>query len=475
MRHGRLLARDIATALLIAMPVCVLAALAWATRHPDHARVEAARDWPLLGSWIDSAVPHPSQEHARQDILPTSVETTTRYTNLHLWFDRNTEVFANVSDAEASSVLTAPTRLEVLEQQGDWLHVVGHVRGWIHYGADPIEAQDPPSQHRTVWVRPGDVLYDRSAGEAVDQATVIANLPVVATATDDWVEVVYRDRKLWLQAPEFTGGDPPLGSAVAPLLPMAAVPINPVRLDLARQAFTGEPVSSTSGPYSIVGDTPRVRSLAALCDRRMADSDMEFEALTGLVPRGSGRETLLVFNRRDDYRTFLAGAPRVSDHPGMTDPDGYSLPAEGFAATFLEDRSDAEVCAILVHEVAHLISRRALGPALPPWLAEGLATRLERRAGSIPNVGTGPALVRMEDDFYAGDLDQRYRLVAAAIDLLLTDERFADATRAFLAARAAGSPLPDGPGITAASYWSALLERVGIDEVDLWRQIESGP
>ncbi|MEO1366608.1 MAG: hypothetical protein AAFX50_05490, partial [Acidobacteriota bacterium] len=39
-------------------------------------------------------------------------------------------------------------------------------------------------------------------------------------------------------------------------------------------------------------------------------------------------------------------------------------------------RPEHEVISTLIHEVAHLMHRRALGPALPPWLDEGLSDEL---------------------------------------------------------------------------------------------------
>jgi hypothetical protein len=39
-------------------------------------------------------------------------------------------------------------------------------------------------------------------------------------------------------------------------------------------------------------------------------------------------------------------------------------------------RRRGDVAATLVHELVHLLNRRSLGPALPPWLDEGLAVDL---------------------------------------------------------------------------------------------------
>jgi hypothetical protein len=45
-------------------------------------------------------------------------------------------------------------------------------------------------------------------------------------------------------------------------------------------------------------------------------------------------------------------------------------------AFYRGDRPAAEVAGTLVHELAHLLNRRGLGPALPPWLDEGIADDL---------------------------------------------------------------------------------------------------
>ena len=45
----------------------------------------------------------------------------------------------------------------------------------------------------------------------------------------------------------------------------------------------------------------------------------------------------------------------------------------GLVALFKGERADGDVRDTLRHEVVHLLNRRALGPALPPWLDEGLA------------------------------------------------------------------------------------------------------
>lgn len=466
-RNVKILIRDAVTALVICVPLLAIAIGAWASRNPDHPRIDAARRWPVVGDWIAGLMPttEPSVDRERR-ATPTSTDTVLQFTGLRAWFEAGTPILADRATHSPTHTLEVPTRLEIVEQRGEFVRVAGVVEGWTPFSGDPISLAELPSGHRTTWVDPGRELLDGPRGEPFVRTDRIANLPVVDTGPGDWVQVIHGDRKLWLEAPDFTGGTPPMGSEPEPLRPLAAVPLSASSLAAARSAFIGNEVTKQAGPYSLLGDSPRLESLATACSGGLAAIDSELEQRTGLSLLGPPRETLIVFSTRQAYRAFLATAPQLPT--SARDPDGYALPARGFAATFVQGRADAEICAVLVHEAAHLASRRALGPALPPWLAEGLTTWIEGRPLTALDIEAASTLVRMEEDFYATDLDRRYRTVAAIVRSLLTDPRWAPATRSFLADRAAGRPLSGGAGTSAADYWSTLVETVGADEKDIW-------
>lgn len=472
MRNVKLLIRDAVTALVIGVPLVVVAIAGWATHNPDHPRVEAARHWRLVGGWVARLAPATAAttdtvvEGGRAPRAVTPASAVLEFTGLQVWFEAGTAIHAEPRGASPGESLGVPTRLDVVEQRGEWLRVAGVVDGWTWHTGDPTALAEVPSQHRTAWLRPGTDLLDRPGGTPVATMDRIANLPVVATGDDAWVQVIYTNRKLWVEAPDFTGGEPPMGSEPEPLRPLSAVPLSASSLAAAQSAFTGDEVTTQAGPYSLLGDSHRLGSLATACSGELAAIDSGLEQRTGLSLLGPPRETLIVFSTRQGYRNFLATAPQLPK--GARDPDGYALPARGFAATFVQGRADAEICTVLVHEAVHLASRRALGPALPPWLAEGLATWLEGRSLIAIDPATAHSLVRMEEEFYAADLDRRYRTVAAILRTLLTDPRWRPATKTFLADRAAGRPLPGGPGTSAADYWSALVDAVGAGEEDIW-------
>lgn len=169
-------------------------------------------------------------------------------------------------------------------------------------------------------------------------------------------------------------------------------------------------------------------------------------------------------------------------------------------ALFAERGAPHEVEDAFVHELIHDVSRRALGPALPPWLAEGLAdelaqsrwneegkwlpntwsgeerlverrrerieteegerTRIEERyavtggraallaaqeAAAEGRLPTLEALTRMERPEFVGDaVDVHYAESFLLIRYLLAEPRHAPRLRAFLAAVAAGAPADAG-------------------------------
>jgi hypothetical protein len=89
---------------------------------------------------------------------------------------------------------------------------------------------------------------------------------------------------------------------------------------------------------------------------------------------------VVLFARQEDYLRFIAAAGGPATGSGHV--------ADGVVASWRLGRQPEEVRATLVHELVHLINRRALGPALPPWLDEGIADDLAESA-----VGPGGRLV----------------------------------------------------------------------------------
>src|SRR6185436_7649016 len=94
--------------------------------------------------------------------------------------------------------------------------------------------------------------------------------------------------------------------------------------------------------------------------------DAAYRARYGLDLAGAPAETVVLFRRRRSYDEYLqrTGGPLAAE-------TGHF--AGGVVALYREGRLLEDVRATLVHELVHALGRRGLGPALPPWLDEGMA------------------------------------------------------------------------------------------------------
>jgi hypothetical protein len=164
-------------------------------------------------------------------------------------------------------------------------------------------------------------------------------------------------------------GPPPLGSEPAPPLPLPGRPADPEKLQEARALFAAGEHEGRLGPYALYTDVrhePTLRRLAAVAEQ----AEALYRERYGLEPVGETLESVLLYRREQDYRALQAGWERIRglDSMGHT---GY-----GLVALFVGELETTIVEQALLHEIGHLLNRRSLGPALPPWLEEGLADDL---------------------------------------------------------------------------------------------------
>lgn len=165
------------------------------------------------------------------------------------------------------------------------------------------------------------------------------------------------------------GAEPPLGRAVEAPRPLPARPADPERLRAAQAALGGAPQRTMLGPYALIADAglePPLARWSALA----AALDAAFTERTGCAPLGEPAETVVLFADEGSYRTLQRSEARLA---GIA-TGGHAI--AGLAALWSTGRRAGEVEATLVHELTHFVARRALGPALPPWLDEGLAEDL---------------------------------------------------------------------------------------------------
>lgn len=95
---------------------------------------------------------------------------------------------------------------------------------------------------------------------------------------------------------------------------------------------------------------------------------------------GAAAEAVALFRTRASYEEYVrrSGGPRSET--------GHV--AGGLVALYRQGRLMEDVRTTLLHELTHLLGKRALGPALPSWLDEGMADDLANS-----RVGEGGRLV----------------------------------------------------------------------------------
>ncbi len=162
-----------------------------------------------------------------------------------------------------------------------------------------------------------------------------------------------------------------------PVLPLVAEPADPDLLARAA-ARLATPRAGELGPYRFLGDIEAPAAWARIA----AGLDATYRERVGISPLGEPRETVVLFADRERYQAFQREEPRLAGLRAA----GHT--ASGLVAVVV-DPGDAETSeSTFVHELVHLLNRRALGPALPPWLDEGLAedfagTRIDSASGGF--------------------------------------------------------------------------------------------
>lgn len=320
--------RNVVPPLVLLLVLGLLAGFAWLSQHPDDPRWLRAEEWPVVGpavAWLHAAYlpkEEPSQEaedEAREVLVPAvpnaPPSTGTLVGSETVWLAPGTPLRAAPRlDAELLGAVEGYDELAYSER----------------FRAEPLAGEERPAH---------------------------------------WYKVWRQGRTAWVRWLDPAPGEPPLGRAPEPVRPVEALAPDPERLTLALDLLGTDRSSGRLGPYVVytdVTDPYVLQRLSAVAVQTEAIYRRRF----GVQPVGEPAEAVVLFADREDYRAFqqawtnLAGLP-AAGHAGA-----------GMLAFFVEGRRTNEMISTLVHELVHLLNRRALGPALPPWLEEGLAQDL---------------------------------------------------------------------------------------------------
>lgn len=218
-----------------------------------------------------------------------------------------------------------------------------------------------------VWAVGGTTIHTAPDPEArvLDTVRQVSFLAVLERR-QDWARI-RRDTGVvgWI----FDDGSPPWGEEPAPPLPLPGRPPQPEYLALAQELLGQAGRRGVLGPYDLYTDCsdPRLLELLDVLARQVEDA---YRTRYGVAPVGAPAEAVVLFAREEPYRSFQAAWGPLA---GL---EATGLAGRGMVALYRADRPDSDVVATLLHEWGHVLSRRALGPALPPWLDEGLADDL---------------------------------------------------------------------------------------------------
>lgn len=235
----------------------------------------------------------------------------------------------------------------------------------------------------TEWIGIGARIHaSPEGGEVLDMTQRLANYRV-RTRLGAWIEIEMFDGSTgWVDRSRPRDLRPPLGETPEPPGPLRARPADPARLKLAREAMGRAARRLEIAGYQVWTDVEGRAQLFEGLRARLERAERDYEALYGRRPVGEPAESLVLLARIDDY---LIVQEQVRGLEGIRGSLGHA--AGGLAVAAVGRRPRGEVESTVLHEVAHLLNRRALGPSLPAWLSEGLAEHFS---------SLGPALLRGE-------------------------------------------------------------------------------
>ena len=235
----------------------------------------------------------------------------------------------------------------------------------------PIEVYAPPLRDY-IWVEEDQAIFSapRLGSRTLGRTRAISNLSIIETQ-GDWYRVWSNPLQVegWVHLPGYYDRDPPLGMDPDPPGPLAPRKPDPAELEKALNLFKDGYQTHQVGPYTLLTDVEDPTLIREL-ERQASPLDSVYARRYGRTPIGNPAESLVLYSREAPYRVIQ----HQTGHLHGLEAAGHAT--QGMVLFYVGKRRRHEIRSTLAHEVGHLINRRALGPALPPWLDEGIADDL---------------------------------------------------------------------------------------------------
>lgn len=387
--------------------LAALGGFAWLTHHPETPWLERAGQWPVVGPWAarfrEAYLGPPAVEGAGEGEVAQEAEEEPEVILVRRLPNGKTQVIRNATEEMAEQeamtlfvqepvgeTVGEPTRRRPPSETapaGKMAREPAAEAGVTgERGAPPARVTVPSRRVRPLlrtasaepvpepldrlWLLPGTRLHQ----EPEAAAPVVASLPNLGylplfERRGEWTRVSYRGEAGWVRA----GGGEEGGELPRAAKPKRILPVRPaelLRLRRARQILELDDPTGRVGPYRLFTDVEDP-GLMEVLDGAAARMEEAYYARYGRAPGGKAQQAAVMFRREEDYRTYAAGDENI---PGSGQQVGHA--GSGVVAFFAGERSRTEVVRTFLHELTHLLNRRALAPRLPPWLEEGLAADL---------------------------------------------------------------------------------------------------
>lgn len=219
----------------------------------------------------------------------------------------------------------------------------------------------------------------------------------------DWFKVHRAAGFAWVHLEGYDSLPPILGSGLEPVVPLPPRSPSAERLADGMELLGLSGSTGSLGPWDLYTDDSPDTELVELCDRVAAELEAVYRERYGLELVGEAAEAILLFQGAEEFLLFR-DQERTSVEPWAA---GFT--SKGIVALYAGSWPSTVVCGRVVHELTHLLNRRGIGPALPPWLEEGLASdlshaKIDERGRLHPGTVGGETLRMGESVFEVGGL-----------------------------------------------------------------------
>lgn len=312
------LLREVLPWVLLLLVLALLGGFTWLTHHPETQIVHQAKDWPVVGPLADAFL---------QRYAPTPPPGSVR------------------DGSPDGGVVVERSR---------------HLR----------DSWTLPPSGEPMWLLPGAVLRRQPSPDApaIETLDAVSNV-VRLDQQGDWYKVYHHGLEAWVYLENYAADGPPYGDEPEPPGPLPGRTPKAQELNAARQLLGQGAQERAFGDYTVFTDCQDAALLDYL-DNLARHLEAVYIERYDRELHGDAKAVVVLYRREEDYRSLrdqlreLAGLPASGHH------------SRGLIALYVGQRSPEGVGATLVHELVHALNRRALGPALPPWLDEGLADDL---------------------------------------------------------------------------------------------------